>query len=1057
MNDLEKKVIAFASKHPEYDESVALSELKYINETDSDLTANLWTLHVSLQEAGEIRTENKWNSYLAYFLKITFCKPDQRFQIKKRRTYGRSGFPDIDMDFDWLRRSEIVEYLVEKYGREYVGNIGNVQTLKTKAAVRRAIKVLDPTNSIHFDNAGKEIKGKVNENFALENEILQTLPTPMRRGDGSSVDSVDEACEEYPHFKQYMDKYPEVRRIAGELEGTIAGFGVHAAGLLLSPIPLSQIAPMHITREMGTGEDGKPKRVIATQFPMDDVERMGLIKFDILGLSTKTAVNWACKYLKEKGIDIDWNKIPLDDKETLQLLHSGRTDGCFQLENHGMKECLKMIGIDTFDDLVVAVAMYRPGPKDYIPEFAGRKRKRITVSYPHELLKEITEGTHGIICYQEDTLISMSDGSEKPIKQVRIGDKVHSVNLDTGKVEIKECYGCDKTSSGEGLLIILENGYRLLVTPDHEIFTYNGMKEAQKLEVGRDIIACPLLTLSDGTVDCIASWLGTDESVAYLLGQLTGDGNVHIGCSLSCGLKEACDSVEGWIKNYIPKLKINKYFHGSWHLGISCDELQNLDSEWNNSDVFNSDLKAQLVGMKDNVNLEHHGNRKTKFHVLLENVGLKTNCYSKSVPLQILKHKSDRVKSSYLAGLFDSDGSITKSSNGLAICHYTSVSPKLINGVRKLLQLLGISHQVRPNRIHVWDTEKLCQCIDEFLVVRSFPENLTQGKYSSRIPSSELRFLKEKDQISGREFVKKYGISRSALLPKKEFVCYGTAEKCGIFSGDLRYYHIVSIEKIPDQQFWGMSVEGHHNLIANGIVAKNCYQEQVMQAFMVLADLTASDGYAFMKGCAKKKPEIIQGYEKKFFQGAAGQGIDIDIIQNIWNDLKKFAGYSFNKSHSVSYAYESYKTAYLKAHHPTEFIAARLSVETRRRNFDDVEKYKKDASRHFGFKFEPVDLNKSKLDWTIEDNKVLRTPLLAKGVGIKAAEDIVKHQPYTGNDLLLSFGKKVGKAVNTKVIEAMKDAGFWKGIPKEKLIENFDKIKKDKKRTRGRAKMDLYA
>lgn len=631
MTDLEKKVLVVARKHSEYDQDIALAELAKMNELDSDLVNNLWTLYDNAHQLGEVRTENKWNSYLAYYLGITNCKPTGVFHLEKRRTYGRSGFPDIDMDFDYLRRHEMVDYLKEKYGTEYVGNIGNVQTLKTKAAVRRAIKVLDPTNSVQFDDVGKEVKGKINENFALENEILRTLPGLMKRGDGTFVNSVEESCQEYPMFNDYMQKYPEVKRIASALEGTISGFGVHAAGLLLSPIPLSRIAPMHVTTTHA-GEDGKPQKVTATQFPMADVERMGLIKFDILGLSTKTAINWACRLLKERGVDIDWSKISLNDRETLELLNSGRTDGCFQLENPGMKECLKLIGIDSFDDLVVAVAMYRPGPKDYIPEFAGRKRGKIAVSYPHEKLREITERTHGIICYQE----------------------------------------------------------------------------------------------------------------------------------------------------------------------------------------------------------------------------------------------------------------------------------------------------------------------------------------------------------------------------------------------------------------------------------------QVMSAFMVLASLTASDGYDFMKGCAKKKIELIDKYKDRFFKGAMSGGITKGVIEGIWNDLHKFSGYAFNKSHSVSYAYESYKTAYLKAHHPTEFICSRLSVETRRRNFDDVDKYAADATRHFDFELLPVDLNKSKMDWAIEGDRCLRRPVLAKGVGVKAAEDIVKHQPYTGKDLLLAFGRKVGKSVNGKVMEAMKDAGFWPNISKEKLLEGFEKIKKDKKRLRGRPTVDLY-
>ncbi len=629
MTDLEKKVINLAGKHPEFDMSVALAELEYINKTDPDLLANLRTLEEICRERGEIRTLNKWNSHLAYFLRITLCKPSQDFHLDKRRTYGRSGFPDIDMDFDYLRRQEIIDYLKEKYGNEYVGNIGVVGTLKTKAAVRRAIKVLDPTGSIHYDEDGKEIKSKISENFALENEILQTLPKYLKRGDGTEIVSVDEACEEFPHFNQYMRKYPEVCRVAKRLEGTVASFGVHAAGVVLSPIPLSCIVPLHTTRET---KEGESKKSVATQFSMHEVERMGLIKFDILGIATRTAVSWTCQSLKEKGVEIDWNKIPLNDKGTLELLQGGYTDGCFQLEEPGMKECLKMIRIDSFEDLVVAVAMYRPGPKDYIPEFASRKRGKAAVSYPHDLLKKITEKTYGILVYQE----------------------------------------------------------------------------------------------------------------------------------------------------------------------------------------------------------------------------------------------------------------------------------------------------------------------------------------------------------------------------------------------------------------------------------------QIMQAFMVLADLTASDGYEFMKGCAKKKPEIIQGYKDRFFRGTEKQNISIGVTRKIWDDLEKFGGYSFNRSHSVSYAYESYKTAYLKAHHPTEFIAARLSVETHRRKFEKVEKYKKDAEKHFGFVFEPVDLNKSKLDWAIEETKVLRAPILAKGVGIKAAEDIVKHQPYVGKDLLLDFGRKVGKSVSTKIIEAMKDAGFWKGISKENLVANFDQIKKDKKRTRGRSTMDLY-
>lgn len=630
MTDLEKHLLGAAKTHPEYDEKSSIAELDLLNNLDSDLINHLWVLH----KKGKIGNQNVWNSCLAYYLRITSQKPNGTCNLVKRRTYGRAGFPDIDMDFADDRRHEVVEYIIEKYGREYVGNIGTVQTLKTKAAIRRAVKVLDPSNSVRFDSSGNQIKSKTNESFALENEILNSLPDIMKRGDGTEIGSVDEAYEEYPEFARYMDRYPEVRRIASGIEGMIAGSGMHAAGLVISPIPLSRIAPLHVTTEKGAAEeDESPKKLFATQFSMADIERMGLIKFDILGVSTRTAIDLAKKLIKEgHGVVIDWNKIPLDDEKALKLLNSGKTDGVFQCEEGGMKECLRQIGIDSFEDLIVAIAMFRPGPKDYIPDFAGRKRGTIGVAYPHEKFREITESTYSIMVFQE----------------------------------------------------------------------------------------------------------------------------------------------------------------------------------------------------------------------------------------------------------------------------------------------------------------------------------------------------------------------------------------------------------------------------------------QVMQIFMALADLTATDGYSFMKGCAKKKSDLIASYESKFLKGCASQGVSASVAERIFFDMKKFGGYAFNRSHSCSYAYESYKTAYLKANYTTEFMAARLSVETTRRKFDQVAKYEKDA-KNFGIEILEPTLNESKLIWSIVGENKLRKPLLVKGVGIKAAQEIIDNQPYKGKDMLYAFAIKVGSAVTSKVMEAMKDAGFWSGISKERLVKDFEQIKKDKKRSRGCPDIDIFA
>ena len=1054
------EILSIIKTHPQYVsfENKANKELQTIRDIDtmsdgSPLSSYLLVKYKQIQSNKEQPGDsNEPNSVIAYLMGITTKQPSQEFNLEKRRAYGRAGFPDIDMDFDYLRRSEVIDYFKEKYGgANHVAHIGTIQTLQVKAALRRAIKVLDPTNSIKFDENGKEIKGENNDNFALENQILKTLPRLMKnKKTGELIKTVKDTYAYYTKpiyrdqrsFREWMDEYPRVCDVASRVEGIISSTGVHAAGLVASPLPLSSICPLHTTGRKGPSQD------IATQFTAEFVESLGLIKFDFLGLKTKTAINWASQWIKESyGVDIDWNVINLDDKPTLSLLNSGETDGCFQFEEEGMQAAAREIGIDSFEDIVITVAMFRPGPMDYIPELAARKRGKIKVSYPHESMQKITKNTYGIICFQEDTLVSMADGTEKPIKKVKAGDLVHSVDLNTGKVVERECCGCGPTRSGNGLLITLENGYQLIVTPDHKILTYYGMKEAQKLEIGKDIVACPLHTpIQEKQAQHLASWLGTDEHIAYLLGQLTGDGNVGVSCSLSCGLKDPCDLVEEWIINNLPKIKVHKYFHGSWHLGISCPDLYD---PCNKPFIFNDHISREVLSSP-----VVYGNRKTKFHVLLEDMGLKANCYNKKVPDQILK-SGVRIRCAYLAGLFDSDGSIILSNNGIAVCHYTSQSPELINSARKLLQSLGISHQVRHNRIHVWDTEILRHYIDEFLVVRSFPENLTTGKYSSRFPSAELRNLKKKLNISGREFASKYKISRSALLPKKNFVCFGTAEKCGFDIGNLRYYHIASIDRVPDQKFWGISVYEHHNLVANGIVAKNCFQEQVMRVFMAMSGLTATDGYKFTKGCAKKKKKLIEQYQEMFIAGCTKNNIDKNVINKVWSDLIKFSGYAFNKAHSVSYAFEAFKTAYLKAHYPIEFFAARLSVETFDRKFEKVDKYLSDAKK-FGFNVLPPNINESKLMWSIVNNKTLRQPILLKDVGPKVAEAIVAGQPYAGNDLLYAFVRKVGDCINARAMEAMYDAGLWDdiGLKKNDLLEKFDKIKKDKKR--GDTGMDIF-
>lgn len=570
--------------------------------------------------------KNVLNSMVGYLIGLTTEPPSGDFVLPERLTYARVGFPDVDMDFDYERRDEVVQYISETYGSDRVGKIGVIQTLKSKNAVRRAIKVLDPDGSIVFDKQGKKIQDNHADITQLQNKVSDTLPDVMKKNDGNLVKNLSEAYKQYPDFQLYMDAYPEVFRIAQKMEGSVSAYSVHAGGLLLSPVPLCEIAPLHVTRDKSSAKDGEDK-VVATQFPMKDVELLGLIKFDILGLSTKTAVTLAVKMIKENtGDEIDLGNLPLDDKDTLKLLSDGHIDGCFQLDSSwGMKQTLKEMGIDCFDDLVIAIAMFRPGPKDFIPELCRRKKNKSLIKHLHPIIKKYTERTYGIICFQESA----------------------------------------------------------------------------------------------------------------------------------------------------------------------------------------------------------------------------------------------------------------------------------------------------------------------------------------------------------------------------------------------------------------------------------------MSIFVELAGLTATEGYEFIKGAAKKDPVLFNSMKERFIKGAS-KNTTPDIAQKVWDYFQPFSGYAFGKSHSASYAYESFKTAYLKTHYPSEFMAARMTVESQRRNFDDVERYENNCIKHLGIKILPIDLNRSKLSYTIVGNKEILRPMHVKGIGDKAAAEVVANQPYKGPDFLYSLAMKTGSSVNSKVIEALHEVGVFGSIKKEKALKDFEQIRKDKVAARGR-------
>ncbi|MCL2503770.1 MAG: DNA polymerase III subunit alpha [Coriobacteriia bacterium] len=326
-------------------------------------------------------------SIISYSLGITNLDPiEQGLLFERFLNPERTEMPDIDMDFDDERRNEVIDYVRDKYGDDRVAQIITFDTMKARAAVRDAGRVLGYPYNIP-DRISKMIP-----RMPLDLTISQAL-----FGDAEKrVPASPELAEDYrsnPDTKRIVDA-------ARSIEGITRNEGVHAAGVVISPDPLDQHLPVKRDTKGGS---------VITQYNGPTVADLGLLKMDFLGLRTLTVIASALAQIHEiHGIRIDIDTIPMDDTKTWKLLQRGDTDGVFQVESPGMKSVLKQLKPTVFADLVAVVALYRPGPMDSIPNFIKRKHGKAPISYYDERLMPILEETYGLMVYQEQVMrISM--------------------------------------------------------------------------------------------------------------------------------------------------------------------------------------------------------------------------------------------------------------------------------------------------------------------------------------------------------------------------------------------------------------------------------------------------------------------------------------------------------------------------------------------------------------------------------------------------------------------------------------------------------------------------
>lgn len=317
-------------------------------------------------------------SLVAYALKITDLDPlEYNLLFERFLNPERVSMPDFDIDFCQANRDRVIDYVKEKYGKDAVSQIATFGTMAARAAIRDVGRVLDMSYTF-CDGISKLIPNKPGQHI-----------------------TIDGAIKAEPILAERLEKEDEVKTLlalAQKLEGMTRNVGMHAGGVLIAPGKLTDFCPLY----QQPGSDSA-----VSQYDKDDVEAIGLVKFDFLGLATLTILEIAREFIMQRHAgqeNFAFENIPLDDKATYRLFQDGKTEAVFQFESRGMQGMLRDAKPTRLEDLIALNALYRPGPMDLIPSFVARKHGREEIEYPHPMVAEMLSETYGIMVYQEQVM-----------------------------------------------------------------------------------------------------------------------------------------------------------------------------------------------------------------------------------------------------------------------------------------------------------------------------------------------------------------------------------------------------------------------------------------------------------------------------------------------------------------------------------------------------------------------------------------------------------------------------------------------------------------------------
>lgn len=856
-----------------------------------------------------------------------------------------------DIDYDTDGRDAVKEYLVKKYGSDHVTLLGTYQTLKTKGAIKDSIRQLRP--NMEFE----EVNNLTKKFDAIKRTDSEAIEESIRNATSGRDYSFlgDNFSSEIAFFYACVELDPTVRKWFEEnkeVEEAVTQLlgNAKATGIHAGGIVVSA-ANVPETIPVTFSQDAG---LWVTQPEMAFVEESGLVKFDFLGLATLADLNLCLRLIKARhNKTIHFKDIPLDDQRVLDQFRKGNTQSVFQFNTSLSVSILtKLKSVSSINDLAIITSIARPGPLTMQMDktFIARNNGDEEIRYLHPLLEPILKDTYGITCIAEGSNILTKRGLV-PIELVKKGDFVKTEDGSWQKV-LKNLDQGNK----ETIRVRTSNGQELVCTPDHKILTQSGWKYAADL-LTSDII-------KSFWENDISSKIGDDRD--WLIGLALADGSLN-----ESSITIAC-SDENFAK------KVCKIAKRSFGLG-NAHTMKNGDSWY-----------AVMSMVKGHNGYFSKKFKKNPFKEKIVQLGLfNKDSYSKFMP--------PNPSLSLIAGFIEGDGSLI--SNKVRV-----KNKNLAFGLYMSLQGNKIPSNFYEEETGVWAV--------------SF--NDYEGKIPFRIKkykkSNSPKIYLPKQYIQHLDIPKRRDNSLlyQQLKKKTDIVHWKFFKDYDITPDHDHWSRVLSVKSDKIRHVYDLSVENVHSFVVGGLVAHNCYQEQVMQSVQVLGGLSGDESVTVLKAMGKKQKDKLVKFKDKFLRVAQEKNkIPGALADEIWQYLEAFAEYGFNRSHAIAYSCVSYLCMWFKEYYSAEWKAAVLT-NSDKDDFKVLYQFWKDDIR-------PPNINLSKNQYIIDDQNRVIMPLgSVNGNGTAVVEAIVKGQPYTSFEDFFSRvdKRKVTKAAMTNLIFA---------------------------------------